>query len=40
MIRINGKDVPYTNAGRHRTPAVLAAVQGAGYPKAATTRRS
>ena len=32
-IMINGKEVPYTNA-KDSNPAVLAAVQAAGYPKA------
>ncbi|WP_448046197.1 MFS transporter [Bradyrhizobium liaoningense] len=32
-IMINGKEVPYTNA-KDGNPAVLAAVQAAGYPKA------
>ena len=32
-VVINGKDVPYTDA-KTSNPAVLAAVQGAGYPKA------
>ena len=32
-IVVNGKDVPYTDA-KTSNPAVLAAVQGAGYPKA------
>jgi len=33
-VVVNGKDVPYTAAAASN-PAVLAAVQGAGYPKAA-----
>ncbi len=32
-VVINGKEVPYTNA-KNSNPAVLAAVQAAGYPKA------
>ncbi|MCA1427694.1 MULTISPECIES: MFS transporter [Bradyrhizobium] len=32
-VVVNGKDVPYTNA-KDSNPAVLAAVQAAGYPKA------
>ena len=32
-VVVNGKDVPYTDA-KTSNPAVLAAVQGAGYPKA------
>ena len=36
-IVINGKDVPYTDA-ETSNPAVLAAVQGAGYPKAGDTQ--
>ena len=33
VIRVNGKDTPYTDA-RTSNPQVLAAVQAAGYPKA------
>ncbi|RXH04187.1 MFS transporter [Bradyrhizobium vignae] len=32
-VVVNGKDVPYTNA-KDSNPAILAAVQAAGYPKA------
>ncbi|WFU25686.1 MFS transporter [Bradyrhizobium sp. CB1717] len=32
-VMVNGKEVPYTNA-KESNPAVLAAVQAAGYPKA------
>jgi hypothetical protein len=32
-VMVNGKDVAYTNA-KDSNPAVLAAVQAAGYPKA------
>jgi sugar phosphate permease len=35
-VVVNGKDVPYTDA-KTSNPAVLAAVQGAGYPKAGDT---
>ncbi|MDF0496990.1 MULTISPECIES: MFS transporter [Bradyrhizobium] len=35
-VVVNGKDVPYTNA-KDSNPAVLAAVQAAGYPKAGDT---
>src|SRR6476660_6084643 len=35
-VVINGKEVPYTDA-KTSNPAVLAAVQGAGYPKAGDT---
>ena len=36
-VVVNGKDVPYTDA-KTSNPAVLAAVQGAGYPKAGDTQ--
>jgi MFS family permease len=35
-VVVNGKDVPYTDA-KASNPTVLAAVQGAGYPKAGDT---
>ena len=35
-VMVNGKEVPYTNA-KDSNPAVLAAVQAAGYPKAGDT---
>ena len=36
-VIVNGKDVPYTDATASN-PAVLAAVQAAGYPKAGDAR--